>query len=345
MKAIRIHQHGSIDVLKVDTIQVPDIKPDEVLVKIHSAALNHLDIFVRQGIPGVPLPLIMGSDGSGSIAAMGSEVEQKASWKQGDQVIHVPIRSCGHCLPCSQNNENLCREFQIPGEHLDGTQAEYMAIPEKYLLPKPATLSFSEAAAFPLAYMTAYHMLTRKISTRQGEWILIYGASSGVGSAAIQIARVLGLNVITTAGSKEKEDLARRLGADFVIQYKSSSVGRSVREITNGAGVDFVFEHPGSATWNDSLKSLKTGGTLVTCGATTGPIVRIDLRSLFIKHQCLVGSTMGTKSDLIELCKLIDNKQLKIATGQSFQPEEIQEAHQHLEQGQHLGKVTLTFSS
>jgi NADPH:quinone reductase-like Zn-dependent oxidoreductase len=344
MKAIRIHKHGSEDVLHIDTLDVPQIQPDEVLVKIKYAALNHLDIFVRNGIPGVPLPLIMGSDGSGIIEEAGSLVQNRGMWKKGQAVILVPFRSCGTCLACSSGNENLCRSFLIPGEHLNGYQAEYVTLPAEYILAKPNALSFQEAAAFPLAFLTAYHMLTRKIRIVPGSWILILGASSGVGSAGIQIAKHYGARVITTIGSESKRILAEDLGAEYILNYEEEPIGKSVRDITGGAGVDIVFEHTGSATWNESLKALKPGGKIVTCGATTGPHVRIDLRSLFIKQQQYIGSTMGTRRDLLELCSLIEDGILRIPIDQVFEMDHIVSAHKHLEINHTFGKVILSVS-
>ncbi len=343
MKAIRIHEHGSVEVLKIDDLSTPDIQPDEVLVKIRTAALNHLDIFVRNGIPGVPLPLIMGSDGAGEIVDTGKLVRNEYDFRPGDEIITVPIRSCGKCGYCLSGEENLCREFKIPGEHIDGTQAEYIAVPAKYILRKPKSLSWDDAAAFPLAAMTAYHMLTRKTSVKSGDILLIYGASSGVGSAAIQFAKAKGATVITTAGSPEKMAMAKKLGADHVIDYKNKPVGKTVKELTAGRGVDTVIEHTGAATWPDSLRSLSIGGKIVTCGATTGPYVKIDLRALFIKHQQLIGSTMGTRRDLIEICDLIDQGKFKPLVDGQFQFSEIKDAHQRLESGSQSGKVVIRF--
>jgi len=338
MKAVRIHKHGGPEVLQVDEMAIPQAGPGEVLVKMKTAALNHLDIFVRQGIPGVPLPLIMGSDGAGIVLETGADVKNFSS---GDEVLHVPIRVSKNEPLLKTNQENLSSHFKIPGEHLDGTQCGYMVVPETFLLPKPRALNWAETAAFPLASMTAYHMLHRKAYIHENDWILIYGASSGVGGAAIQIAKAAGANVISTAGSDNKIQLALSLGADYVIDYKKEPIGKRVREITDGKGVDVIIEHPGAATWKESLRSLKIGGKLITCGATTGPLVQIDLRALFIKHQQLIGSTMGTIQDLKAVCDLVENKQLKPYVGRIFNLMEIPDAHIYLESGQQLGKVVI----
>ncbi len=341
MQAIRIHNHGSAEQLKLESIPKPKLQPDQVLVKIKTAALNHLDIWVREGIPGVPLPLIMGSDGAGEIIDMGSSAKKQSNQKSGDQVILSPIRSCGRCNYCQNGQENLCAQFHIPGESVQGVQAEYVALPFKYVLPKPKLLSWAEAAALPLAAMTAYHMLFAKAGLQKDQWILIYGASSGVGSMAIQMAKAIGAKVITTVGSQKKAKLAIDLGADHIIDYKSQPIAKTVKESTAGSGVDIVFEHTGLKTWNESLRSLSKGGKLVTCGATTGPIVKIDLRALFIKHQQIIGSTMGTLQDLKELLKMVDAGKLKPVVDHVYKFQDIQEAHKRLEDGKQFGKIVM----
>jgi len=343
MKAIRIHEHGGPEVLKLDDIPSPKLQADEVLIRVKTAGMNHLDIWVRKGIPGVPLPMIMGSDAAGVIEEVGSLVQGDFTFQQGDEVLHTPIRSCGHCRFCEQGQENLCRRFHIPGESVPGVQAQWIAVPARYVLPKPQSLNWAEAAALPLASMTAYHMLLNKVGLSYGQTILIYGASGGVGSSAIQIAKALGAQVITTAGDTLKAKKAKSLGADFVIDYKQQDVGRTVRELTEGRGVDVVFEHTGQQTWNDSLRALRKGGKLVTCGATTGPVVKIDLRNLFIKHQQLIGSTMGTRHDLRAILQMTESGHLKPPVGRIFPFSQVKEAHRYLEEGRHFGKVVLSF--
>lgn len=345
MQAIRIHTHGGLDALSIDTLPIPTIRNDEVLIRIKAAALNHLDLWVRKGIPGVPLPLIMGSDGAGVIEKIGETAEKVSGWKSGDEVIMAPIRSCGKCAACLNEQENLCMHFQIPGEQVDGTQAEYIVVPAQYVFNKPKQLSWEEAAALPLASLTANHMLTRKVQIKSGDWILVWGASSGVGSAAIQIAKSFGARVITTVGSDDKKQLAEKLGADFIINYNDQPVGKAVKDLTNGNGVDVVIEHSGEKTWPDSLRALKLGGKIVTCGATTGSKVQIDLRALFIKHQQIIGSTMGTRQDLAEVIKLVEHGNFKPIVGRVFPFREIKAAHEWLEQGRQSGKVVISFAS
>ncbi len=343
MKAVRIHRHGNVDVLKIDDIAVPKIQSDEMLIKIKATSLNHLDLWVRNGIPGVPLPMIMGSDGSGNIVEIGKQVKSPYNFKINDDVLLAPIRSCGKCEYCLDNRDNLCEHFQIPGESAQGTMAEYIAVKARYVLPKPENLSIQEAAAFPLTSLTAYHMLIRKTDINKAKWILIYGASSGIGSAAVQIAKHYGPKIITTIGSENKRKQATSLGADYVINYSNEPIGKTVKDITNGRGVDIIFEHPGAKTWNDSLKALKKGGSIVTCGATTGPIVRIDLRALFIKHQSIIGSTMGTLNDMKKTSALVEKGALKPILDREFSYKEIKKAHHYLESGNQFGKVIINF--
>jgi NADPH:quinone reductase-like Zn-dependent oxidoreductase len=221
--------------------------------------------------------------------------------------------------------------------------AEYMAVKARYVFPKPTNLNWEETAAFPLAALTAFHMLIDKAALTSGQWVLVYGASSGVGSAAIQIAKTMNAKVITTVGSKEKFVLAQQLGADHIINYREQPIGKTVREITKGQGVDIVFEHTGQKTWNDSLRALKYGGKIVTCGATTGPLVKIDLRPLFIKHQQIIGSTMGTLQNMSAVLELINNEKLKPVVDKIYPIEEIKLAHQRLETGDQFGKIVMRF--
>ncbi len=343
MKAIRIHEHGGYDVLKVEEVLMPTIEPNEVLISVEAAALNHLDLWVRKGIPGVTLPQIMGSEASGVVVDVGEIAHDRFHFEKGDEVFTAPIRTCGHCFFCLSGQENLCYEFSIPGETSEGVQAEYIAVPADFVFKKPENLSWEEAAAFPLAGMTAYHMLSAKAQVRPEHWVLIYGASSGIGSSAIQIAKAFGASIITTAGNKEKANQALKLGADFVIRYDEQPIGQTVKEITGGEGVDIVIEHTGESTWADTLRAVRRGGKIVTCGATTGPNVQIDLRALFIKHQQIIGSTMGTRRDLIDLIALIERNKFKPIISKVFPFERVDEAHRFLEEGKAFGKVVLKF--
>jgi len=339
MKAIRIHKHGGTDVLQIDEIDVPHVKKNEILVKIHSAALNHLDVWVRKGIPGVSLPIILGSDGAGIVESLGSDVAMNGKIHRGDDVFLVPFRSN---RPYG-SEEELSESYKILGEHLNGTQAEFVAVPADFVMPKPTCLTWEQTSAFPLAYMTAYHMLTKKISLKEGQHILIWGASSGIGSAAIQIAKLYGTTVITTTGTEQKKEFAYNLGADYVIDYNREDVGKSVLSITNSKGVDIVFEHVGEKSWTHSLRSLKKGGKIIVCGSTTGPRVQMDLRHLYIKHQQIIGSTMGNRQDLSELCVLFNQGKIKPAVGHCLHFTEIKKAHEILDKNQQMGKIVINF--
>jgi NADPH2:quinone reductase len=339
MKAIRIHKHGGVDVLQIDEISVPQPKKNEVLIKIKTAGLNHLDLWVRKGIPGLRLPLILGSDGAGVIDSLGSGINSDSGYQIGDEVFLVPFRTNA----TDTLQEELSSSYQILGEHLDGTQAEYVSAPIEYIMPKPERLTWEEAAAFPLAYMTAFHMLKKKVQLKEGQDILIWGASSGIGSAAIQLAKLYGATVITTSSTDTKKDFAERLGADYVINYREEDVSKRVREITAHKGVHVVFDHIGVQSWSHSLRSLKKGGRLVICGSTTGPMVRLDLRLLYIKHQHIIGSTMGNRQDLTELSALIDQRKIDPIVGTSLSYKDIRQAHQILEGNKQMGKVVICF--
>ena len=339
MKAIRIHKHGGPEVLQIDEMPVPDPGENDVLIRIKACGMNHLDLWVRRGIPGVPLPLVMGSDGTGIIEKCGSSVIAHTAWRPGRQVLIVPFRSD---RPFG-SGEELSPGYRIIGEHVDGVQAEYVCVPQEYVLPKPDILSWEQAAAVPVVYQTAYHMLLKNASLQQGQTVLIWGASSGVGMAAIQLAKLFGVTVITTAGSETKMTFARELGADHVIDYKSEHVSERVLAITGGTGVDLVIEHVGKASWEHSLRVLKKGGKIITCGATTGSNVCIDLRHVFLKHQQIIGSTMGSLQDLVDVCRLIENKNVIPHIAETFPFQEVRAAHAALEEHVRPGKVILLF--
>ena len=336
MKAVRIHRHGGIDVLKYEDVAIPQIANNQCLVKIRAAALNHLDIWVRKGIPGVPLPMIMGSDGAGVIEQVDREVSE---FSIGDKVLIQPLTYCGKCRWCKQNKENYCEKWGIFGENQDGTQCEYMAINADHLRIIPKGMSFEEAAAFPLVAETAYAMLIDRANIRQGETVFVWGASSGVGSMAIQIAKALGCKVLTTVGNTQKGDFAKKLGADIIVNYKADDIIAIVKEYTNKQGVDVVVEHVGTKTWETSLWILGKGGRVVTCGATTGSEAKFDIRRLFYKQQSLLGSTMGNVNSLEKALAMYRNGDIRPFVDTSFKMSEIKEAHKYLENGNQIGKV------
>jgi NADPH:quinone reductase-like Zn-dependent oxidoreductase len=340
VKAIVFRQHGGPEVLQFTDVPDPEPRPNEVLVRVRACALNHLDLWVRGGLPNVPIPLphIPGSDVAGEVAKIGSEV---TTVRVGQKVVLAPLVSCGRCPACVAGLDNSCRQATNLGYMIDGGCAEFVRVPEVNCLPYPENLSFEQAAAVPLVFQTAWHMLIARAALQPGEDVLVLGAGSGVGSAAIQIAKFCGARVIATAGSDEKLAKARELGADYVINHKSQKIRDEVRRISNKRGVDVVFEHVGTATWDDSLASLALAGRLVTCGNTTGYDAKIDLRFLFSRQLSLLGSYMGVKSELHTIMKLVTAGRLKPVVDRTFPLSEAAAAHTYLESGSQFGKVVL----
>jgi NADPH:quinone reductase-like Zn-dependent oxidoreductase len=338
MKAIRFHEFGGPDVLKYEDVPDPRPREDQVLVRIKACALNHLDLWVRKGLPGVKLPHINGSDIAGEVAEVGSYV---VGVKRGTRVLVAPMTFCNHCAQCTAGQQNFCREFSVLGYLNDGGTAELIAVPEVNVIPIPDSLSYDQAASVPLVFLTAWHMLVSRAHIRAGDNVLVLGGGSGVGSAAIQICKMLGATVIATAGDEAKLEKSRQLGADQSINHYKQKIADEVRRITAKAGVDIVFEHVGSATWDDSVRSLRPGGTLVTCGATTGPDAKIDLRVLFARQLSLLGSYMGTMGDLYEVLKHIFSGRLKPVIDRTFPLSEARVAHERLEKSEQFGKIVL----
>jgi NADPH:quinone reductase-like Zn-dependent oxidoreductase len=338
MKAVRIHQFGGPEVLTYEEIPDPKPRKDQVLVRVRACALNHLDIFVRQGLPGINLPHILGSDIAGEIVEVGEYV---SDLKPGQRVLLAPMYFCNHCAKCVAGLQNQCRQFTVLGNAVDGGNCELIAVPAVNAISIPDRLDFNEAASLPLVFVTAWHMLIGRAAIRPGQTVLVLGANSGVGIAAIQIARLFHARVIATAGDERKMELARQLGADFVINHYQQKISQEVRKITNFEGVDIVVEHVGAATWPESVRSLKAGGTLVTCGATTGPKVDMDLRFLFSRQLSLLGSYMGTMGELNEVLGHIFAGQLKPIIDHTFPLKEIRAAHEYLEKSQMFGKIVM----
>ena len=300
MKAARIHQFGGPEALIYEDVPDPQPRKDQVMVRVRACSLNHLDIWVRKGLPGVKLPHILGSDIAGEVAEVGDYV---SGFQTGQRVLLAPMLFCGHCEKCVAGLQNQCREFAVLGNGVDGGNCELIAVPSANVIPIPDSFNFNQAASVPLVFVTAWHMLVGRAGIRPGQTVLVLGASSGVGIAAIQIAKLFHCRVITTAGDEAKLAKGRELGAEFGINHYQQRISEEVRRITNKQGVDVVVEHVGAATWDESVRSLKSGGTLVTCGATTGPHVAIDLRHLFGRQLSLLGSYMGTMGELHEVLK------------------------------------------
>lgn len=338
MKAVRIHQFGGPEVLLYEDVPDPLPRKDQVLVRVRACSVNHLDIWVRKGLPGVKLPHILGSDVAGEIVEVGEYV---TGFKPGRRVLLAPMHYCEHCEKCVSGLQNLCPAFTVLGNGVDGGDCELIAAPAANVIPIPDSLDFNQAASVPLVFVTAWHMLVGRAGVRPGQTVLVLGAGSGVGIAAIQIARLFQCRVITTAGDDNKLAKGRELGADFGINHYQQKISDEVRKITNKEGCDIVIEHVGAATWDESVKSLKSGGTLVTCGATTGPNVGIDLRHLFARQLSLLGSYMGTMGELHEVLKHVFAGRLKPVVDRAFPLSEIRAAHEYLEKSQMFGKIVV----
>jgi NADPH:quinone reductase-like Zn-dependent oxidoreductase len=338
MKAVRIHQFGGPEVLTYEDVPDPQLRKDQVLVRVRACSLNHLDIFVRKGLPGVKLPRIPGSDVAGEIAEIGEYV---SGFKVGQRVLLAPMHYCGHCEKCVAGLQNQCREFTVLGNGVDGGDCELIAAAAANVIPIPDVLDFNQAASVPLVFVTAWHMLVGRAGIRPGQTVLVLGASSGVGIAAIQIAKLFHCRVITTAGDESKLAKGAELGADYGINHYKQKISEEVRKITNKVGVDIVVEHVGAATWDESVKSLRSSGTLVTCGATTGPAVNIDLRHLFARQLTLLGSYMGTMKELHEVLGHVFAGRLKPVVDRAFPLKNIRTAHEYLENSQMFGKIVV----
>lgn len=340
MKAIAFKKHGDRSVLEALELPEPHVGAKDVLVRVKAVALNHLDIWVRQGWPGLklPLPHILGSDVAGIVERVGTEVTDLAP---GTEVLINPGHSCDACAACLAGEDNLCREYKILGEHIAGGYAELVSVPRKNILPKPPNLSFELAACLPLTFLTAWTMLVRRAQLRPGETVLVQAAGSGVGSAAVQIAKLMGAFVLATASTDQKLERAKALGADHLINYAKTDFLAEVKRLTNRRMVDVVFEHVGAETFEKSVACLPYGGRLVTCGATAGHDVKLDLRVLFFKRISLLGSTMGSKAELHRMLPLFEAGKLKPVLDRVLPLSEASEAHRLLEERATFGNVVL----
>ncbi len=338
MKAVRIHEFGGPEVLRYEDVPDPRPRKDQVLIQVKACALNHLDVWVRKGLPGVSVPHIPGSDVAGQIVEVGEYV---TGLKAGQRVLLAPMHFCNHCAKCVAGLQNQCPEFTVLGNRVDGGDCDLMAVPAVNVIPIPDTLDFNQAASVPLVFLTAWHMLVGRAGIRPGQTVLVLGASSGVGTAAIQVAKLFNTRVITTAGDENKLEKARELGADHGIHHYQQKISEEVRKLTDKAGVDIVIEHVGAATWEESMKCLKPAGTLVTCGATTGPNASFDLRFLYSRQLSLLGSYMGTMGELYEVLGHVFARRLKPVVDRTFGLREIRVAHEYLEKSQMFGKVIL----
>lgn len=340
MKAVVIREHGDLDVLRLEDLPEPEPGPGEVQIAVRAIGLNHLDTWVRRGVPGhtFPLPIVPGCDMSGVVTKLGAGVRQVAV---GERVLVAPGLSCGRCRHCAAGEDPLCRDYGILGETCDGGCRELAVVPAQNALPIPDGIDFVQAAAFPLTFLTAWHMLVARCGIQPGDDVLVHAAGSGVGSAAVQIAKLFGARVLATAGSREKLEKARALGADVLIDYETTSFKQAVREATGKRGVDIVVEHVGERTIGDSIQCLAKGGRVVTCGATTGPRLETNLQLVFFKGLSILGSTMGSRAELIRIVGLVARGLLRPIVDRVLPLEEVAQAHRALGEREAFGKIVL----
>jgi NADPH:quinone reductase-like Zn-dependent oxidoreductase len=344
MKAVVFYEHGDVDVLKYEDVPDPKLGPCEVLVRVRASGCNRNDIWARRGMPGMKVifPHISGSDLAGEVAELGPGA---TGVQVGDKVVLHPGLSCRKCEHCTNGQEYFCRSFRIYGFEtgpLQGAHAEYARVPDVNLISMPSRLTFEEAASVPLVFLTAWHMLVTRAALTAGDDVLVLGAGSGVGSAAVQIAKLFGARVIATAGDERKLRKAKELGADELINHSSQDVVGEVRRLTGKRGVNLVFEHVGEATWERSISSLAYGGRLVTCGATTGYEAMTDLRHVFWKQLSILGSHQGSKAETIRVLNLVQAGRLHPVVDRIMPLRETAEAQRLMERREQFGKIVLT---
>jgi len=340
MKAVIISEHGDVDRLTYADVPKPQITNEEALVRVKACALNRLDIWTLQGMPGIKIqmPHILGCDIAGEVAEIKSS---SSKIKEGARVVVSPGISCGQCEFCTSGWDSLCDQYQILGFQVNGGYAEFAKVPVRNLIPVSTRYSFEEWAACPLVYVTAWHMLITRAELKEGETVLIHAAGSGVGSAAIQLAKMKGAKVITTIGNPAKEKRAKELGADHIINYKTQDFTQEVKTLTHGKGVQVVFEHIGTETFTKSLACLSKKGRLVTCGTTSGGSAQIDIRFLFVRQHSLMGSYMGGKSELDQVIKHLESGKLKPVIDTIFPLEQARKAQQQMLDRKNFGKIVL----
>lgn len=345
MLAVTIRAYGGPDELRVEDVPRPALQsPNDVVVALRAAALNHLDLFVLRGLPGVThaFPHVVGSDGAGVVESVGPAVTRV---KPGDRVLLNPGVSCGTCAFCLDGEQSLCLTYRLLGEHLPGTCAEAVRVPEANVHPVPADVSWVDAAAFPLVFLTAWRMLVTRAGLRPGETVLIWGIGGGVALASLAIARRLGALVIVTSSSDAKLERARALGAHETINHKSADVLREVRRLTDRRGADVVVDSVGTATWETSTRCLAPAGRLVTCGGTSGPMVQTDVRRLFWYHHTIMGSTMGNAREFGEITRLLARGELKPVVDGVFPMAEARRAFDRMASGEQFGKIVVEIAA
>lgn len=340
MKAVVFDHHGGPEVLELREVPDPRPRAGELVVRVRACGINHLDLWVRQGLPGlaVEMPHILGNDVVGEVLELGEDV---SGWKVGDAVWVHPTLSCGACPACLAGHDHLCRHYDVLGRKRNGGYAERVAIPESNALRYPDALRFEDAAAMPLVFLTAWHMLVTRAEVKQGEDVLVIAAGSGVGSAAVQVAKLFGARVIATAGSEAKLVAARAHGADATIDHSRQDIAAEVRKLTDRKGADVVIEHVGGRVFEQCVAALARDGRLVTCGATTGNDVRLDLNLLFGRHLALLGSWMGSRAESLAVLEHVQNGRLTPVVDSVLPLAEARRAHERLEAREAFGKIVL----
>jgi len=344
LKAVRIHEHGGVDKLRYEEAENPRISaPNEVIVKLRAASVNHIDIWVRLGATGIaiPMPHILGGDGAGVIFEVGGEV---SNVRPGDAVCLYLFSGCGQCEFCLSHRDFMCVYVRALGERLDGTYAEYVRLPAENCFPIPAGMSFAEAAAFPLVFVTVWRMLITNARLKPGETILIIGIGGGVAGAALQVAKKIGANVIVTSGSDEKLELAKKYGAAHTINHREKDFAQEVRALTENRGVDVVLDCVAGEVWQKSLAALARSGRLVTCGATAGGSPETDLTPIFTKHLQIFGSTLGSRDEFRQLLSFMAVAEIKPIIDQVFPLSEAAAAQRRMEEAKQFGKIVLQIS-
>ena len=340
MKAVVFSQHGGPEVLHYTDVPDPKPGPGEILIEVKATSINHIDIFLRRGMPGiqVKMPKIVGSDAAGVVRELGAGV---SGLKTGQRVTINPGIACGHCEFCAAGFGSQCTSWAMVGENRDGAYAELVVVPAHIALPIPDSMSFEDAAATPLVFLTAWSMMVGKGRIQPGEDVLILGAGAGVGTAAIQIAKMVGCRVFVTASSDEKLQRAKELGADFLIDYSKDEFDKTIRDLTNRRGVDIVVDYIGADTWVRSLRSARRGGRVLTCGATTGFAPQTDLRHIFFRQVQVLGSTMGSHREFLDVMKCVFRGQLKPVIDRVLPLSEASKGHELIEQRAVFGKIVL----
>lgn len=341
MKAVVIYEHGGVDKLKYDEIPEPEVRANEVLIQVKACAMNHLDVWIRKGLPHLKLkyPHVLGTDVAGVVAKLGEDVR---GIEIGMPVFVSPAITCGRCIHCLGGQDNLCRGLKILGENHPGGCCEFLSVPKENVIPMPNNISFEEAASIPVVFHTSWHMLVNRAAIRPGDTVLVHAAGSGVGIAAIQIAKLFGATVIATAGTEEKVKKARTvLGADYAINYQAQDFLSEVKKITQRRGVDIIIDHTGVVNWERNILALTNGGRMVICGSTSGYEGKTDLRHVFFRNLSILGSTLGSKGELFEIVKQFETGKLRAVIHRVLPMSRVVEGHRLIEDRDVFGKIVL----